>query len=109
MDYETIRKLLKRRLEIIGDQQMRESDPQEQLSLLKTVSEQIDAWRDRHREQLPFRLRHFLDQYSLDIHIMDHIQGGVYSSKRADLDMWLAEVEENPDNQGFINLLLTPS
>ena len=66
MDYKTLEDLLKRRLAIIGDENLRESDPQQQLDLLKEVSQQIDTWRDSNRSQLPFRLKHFLDQYSLD-------------------------------------------
>jgi len=66
-------------------------------------------WGLRQNQSSAKALLALLDQYSLQIHIMDHIQGGIYSSKRKDLDKWLAEVEENPDNQGFVNLLLTPS
>ncbi len=50
-----------------------------------------------------------LDSFNLTIHIMDHLQGGFYSSQRAVLLEWLEDVEHNPDNQGFINLLLTPA
>ena len=52
-----------------------ETDPQQQLDLLKEVSQQIDTWRDSNRSQLPFRLKHFLDQYSLDKALLCSVSG----------------------------------
>ena len=66
MNYGELETLLKHRLEVIGDHEMRENDPDRQLELLKSVSMKIDAWRDTFASEAPFKLRHFLENYSLD-------------------------------------------
>lgn len=66
-------------------------------------------WGLRQNQSNAYELLSILDQFNFDIHILDHINGGIYTSERKALDNWLADVENNPDNQGFINLLLTPS
>ena len=73
MEFGDLKKLLKKRLEVIRDDVMRVSDPEGQLALLKEVSISIDAWRDEHRDRLPAQLRHFLDNYSLD-KALDYIE-----------------------------------
>lgn len=66
-------------------------------------------WGLRKNQTSATELLKLLQQYNMNIHILDHVQGGIYSSRLSDLQDWLAEVEDNPDNQGFVNLLLTPS
>lgn len=57
--------LLRRRLEVIGDAAMRETDPDGQLALLRAISEAITAFHGRHRGGIPPRLNHFLENASL--------------------------------------------
>ena len=66
MDYEKLESLLTQRLEVIRDEEMRHNNPEKQLELLKDVSMKIDAWRDTNISALPFKLKHFLENYSLD-------------------------------------------
>lgn len=65
-DLETLLDLLRRRLAVIGDRALRESDPERQLALLRGVSEAITAFQDQHQSSLPPRLRHFLENASLE-------------------------------------------
>ena len=65
-DLETLLSLLRRRLEVIGDRALRESDPDRQLALLRDVSEAITAFHDQNQSSLPPRLRHFLENASLE-------------------------------------------
>lgn len=65
-DLETLLDLLRRRLEVIGDRALRESDPDHQFALLRDVSEAITAFHDQHQPSLPPRLRHFLENASLE-------------------------------------------
>ncbi|MCG8599657.1 MAG: hypothetical protein MI807_05910 [Verrucomicrobiales bacterium] len=58
--------LLERRLEVIGDAEMRENDPAEQLRQLQEVSESIQNFHVSKREKIPVRLRHFLENSSLN-------------------------------------------
>lgn len=58
--------LLERRLAVIGDAELRKSDPEAQLAQLQEVSEAISAFHRDHEERIPFRLRHFLERSSLD-------------------------------------------
>lgn len=58
--------LLERRLEVIGDAEMRENDPAEQLRQLQEVSESLQKFHDSKREKIPVRLRHFLENSSLN-------------------------------------------
>lgn len=64
-DLDELIALLRRRLEVIGDAVMRESDPEGQLALLREVSEGIAAFHQRHRGAIPPRLNHFLENASL--------------------------------------------
>tara|TARA_R110002096_G_scaffold20971_3_gene68467 strand:+ start:2020 stop:2283 length:264 start_codon:yes stop_codon:yes gene_type:complete len=60
----TLIELLERRLEVIGDEALRDSDPDEQLSQLKQVSEAITVFHKGNEEVLPNRLKHFLESCS---------------------------------------------
>lgn len=65
-EYEELVTLLERRLAVIGDAALRESDPDEQLRQLQAASEAIEAFHSDNRDRIPFRLRHFLERASLD-------------------------------------------
>lgn len=58
--------LLERRLEVIGDAELRSSDPEGQLEQLKEVSLQITAFHEAHQPELSPRLNHFLGNCSFD-------------------------------------------
>lgn len=59
-----LRELLQRRLALIADSSLRESDPAAQLEQLRAVSEGIEAFHREHRPRLPARLNHFLERAS---------------------------------------------
>jgi hypothetical protein len=56
--------LLTRRLEVIANKDLRESDPSAQLAQLQQASESIGKWHLCHRAKISARLNHFLDQAS---------------------------------------------
>lgn len=56
--------LLERRLDVIADSKSRESDPDAHLRQLQHASEALMAFHERHRENLPPRLNHFLENAS---------------------------------------------
>jgi hypothetical protein len=58
--------LLERRLAVIGDTQMRGNDPDGQLRQLQEVSEAIEEFHRSKLERIPIRLRHFLENSSLN-------------------------------------------
>ncbi len=58
--------LLERRLAVIGDAEMRENNPDEQLRQLQEVSEAIQAFHESKRDRIHVRLRHFLESASLN-------------------------------------------
>lgn len=58
--------LLERRLAVIGDAEMRENDPDGQLRQLQEVSEAIQGFSETKQERIPIRLRHFLENSSLN-------------------------------------------
>ncbi len=64
-DYQQLKTLLLRRLEVIENVELREHNPQMQLAQLQEVSEQIQAWHQSNRSSLPSQLNHFLQQSSL--------------------------------------------
>ena len=70
-----LRQLLRRRLDVIADRDLRERDPAEQLRQLQEVSEAIVAEHARLRSQLPSRLNHYLSQASLQ-KALDWLEGG---------------------------------
>lgn len=63
-DYQSLRALLEKRLEIISNTQLRDSNPDEQLRQLQQVSEDITQWADVTKA-IPQQLNHFLKQSSL--------------------------------------------
>lgn len=75
-EYEPLRQLLHRRLAIIADQKLRETDPTAQLKQLQEVSEAIQAEHEKKRSQMPARLNHFLTQSSLQKALEWIEQGG---------------------------------
>lgn len=58
--------LLEERLRVIGDADLRERDPEAQLTRLREVSEAILAFHQRHRTEVPPRLNHFLENCSFE-------------------------------------------
>ncbi|MEO1857094.1 MAG: hypothetical protein ABGY95_06995 [Rubritalea sp.] len=63
--YQVLAETLERRLEVISDNQLRDTDPQEQLRQLQQVSESIQKWHTYHKGKIPSQLNHFLMQSSL--------------------------------------------
>lgn len=74
-EFEPLRQLLLRRLAIIADHALRDSDPAEQLRQLQEVSVALQAEHERLRPSLPPRLNHFLTQSSLQ-KALDWIESG---------------------------------
>jgi len=64
-DYQPIKSLLELRLRVISNTQLRDSDPEEQLRQLQSVSEDITQWADETK-RIPQQLNHFLKQSSLN-------------------------------------------
>lgn len=58
--------MLERRLVVIGDAEMRESDPERQLKELQSVSEAIMAFHEANRGVMHNRLNHFLENCSFE-------------------------------------------
>ncbi len=63
-DYQKLKALLEKRLEVISDSNLRENNPDEQLRQLQSVSEDIMRWSDETKG-IPQQLNHFLKQSSL--------------------------------------------
>ena len=63
---ENLATLLRRRLSVIADHDLRERDPDAQLEQLKAVSLEISALHERHRKEISPRLNHFLTQCSFN-------------------------------------------
>jgi hypothetical protein len=63
-DLSSLSTLLKERLAIIANQQLREEQPAKQLHLLQQVSEAIQKWHQQNRSLLPAKLNHYLSQAS---------------------------------------------
>lgn len=57
--------LLERRLAVIGDTELRDRDPETQLAQLQEASEAISAFHLEKVDRIPIRLRHFLENSSL--------------------------------------------
>lgn len=76
-DYEELRGLLRRRIELIADHSFRERDAAAHLEALKQVSEGIMEEHQRLRTQLPPRLNHFLTQasFSKALEYLDSSEG----------------------------------
>lgn len=58
--------LLDERLRVIGDAAWRERDPDGQLARLAEVSQAISAFHETHAAEIQPRLRHFLENWSLE-------------------------------------------
>ena len=66
-NYPALEELLKRRLEVIADEDMRQNDPDAQLEQLKEVSEKIMALHGKMKETgIHPQLDHFLKNASFD-------------------------------------------
>jgi len=59
-----LRLLLRERLDVIADHDLRERDPDAQLNRLREVSGEIGAIHARCKGALPARLEHFLERAS---------------------------------------------
>ena len=59
-----LEQLLKRRLAVIADSDLREKNSVMHLAQLREVSEALDRLFNEHRNELPARLCHFLSQAS---------------------------------------------
>jgi hypothetical protein len=68
-----LKQLLNRRLEIIADHEWRDHDPSAQLAALGEISQRILDWTASHRSQIDARLRHYLDNSSLQ-KALDHLE-----------------------------------
>jgi len=58
--------MLERRLVVIGDAELRESDPAKQMAQLQEVSGQISEFHEKHSPDLSPRLNHFLGNCSFE-------------------------------------------
>lgn len=65
-EYQTLKELLEQRLTVIGNHQLRDTNPDEQLKQLKKVSESISELHQKISADIPPRLRHFLENCSYD-------------------------------------------
>jgi len=75
MDYVELKQLSELRLSIIADKELREERPDEQLKQLQEVSEHIDGFYGKHQSALPAKLRHFLENRSLQ-KALDYLESG---------------------------------
>lgn len=46
--------------------------------------------------------------YDLDVFVIDHIKHRLFTTEELDIPAWFHDVDANPENEGFINLLLLP-
>ncbi|MCB1614734.1 MAG: FkbM family methyltransferase [Pseudomonadales bacterium] len=74
-------------------------------SQLKMIIE-FWPWGLRKNNSSCFELMGYLETLDLPMHIIDHVQGGIYSSSRNVIIDWMTETDNTPDNQGFINLFI---
>ncbi len=74
-----LRDLLQRRLSLIADQSLRESDPAAQLDQLRCVSEEITEFHQQYQSQLPAKLNHFLERASFQ-KALEFVEGSGVSS-----------------------------
>lgn len=65
-DFRDLAELLRKRLAVIADTDLRDTDPDTQLDQLKTVSEAIFAKHDQLKGRIHPRLEHFLAGCSYD-------------------------------------------
>jgi predicted phage-related endonuclease len=64
IDYKSLQTLLEKRLTIIADTALRDSDPDKQLQQLMQVSQDITQWSEQNKG-IPQQLNHYLKQSSL--------------------------------------------
>jgi len=62
----TLIALLEERLSVIGDHELREQNPEEQLRRIQQISEAIMTFHAANRDSIPPRLNHFLENSSLE-------------------------------------------
>jgi hypothetical protein len=74
-----IASLLRRRLEIIADHSFRDRDPAAHLDALRAVSTEITAWHQRHQQEIPGRLDHFLRSCSYEKALRFLDSGGTWT------------------------------
>ncbi|WP_395742556.1 hypothetical protein [Prosthecobacter sp.] len=75
--FDSLRTLLRRRLDLIADHAFRDRDAAAHLEALKQVSEELTIEHVRLRAQLPPRLNHFLTQasFSKALEYLDSSEG----------------------------------
>jgi len=64
IDYKLLQSLLEKRLTVIADTDLRDTNPDEQLQQLMQVSQEITQWSEQNKG-IPQQLNHFLKQSSL--------------------------------------------
>lgn len=74
--------------------------------LNRSVSSDSDQ---SERKTCAHRLLDLLLSFDLSMFIIDHINHGLIPCTEKDIRDWISDVETNPENEGFINLLLKPS
>lgn len=62
----------------------------------------------RHSGSDPHQLIELLESFGMQYHIIDHIEHRLIPAQAHHLSDWVDELAQEPDNQGFINLLVTP-
>tara|TARA_R110002096_G_scaffold4501_30_gene21261 strand:- start:1908 stop:2159 length:252 start_codon:yes stop_codon:yes gene_type:complete len=73
-EFQELADLLERRLQVIGDHELRDRDPDAQFEQLKSVSEAIMAKHVELKPQIDARLNHFLENCSYD-KALDWVRG----------------------------------
>ena len=62
--FDKLKYLLEKRIEIITDHEFRDNDPDSHLLALKEISESIEEHHHELRDEIPRQLGHFLDNRS---------------------------------------------
>ncbi|RNL66730.1 FkbM family methyltransferase [Zhongshania marina] len=62
----------------------------------------------RHSGADAHQLIELLESFDMQYHIIDHIEHQLISAQAHHLSDWVAELDNEPENEGFINLLVTP-
>ncbi|MCH2024763.1 MAG: hypothetical protein MK172_03390 [Verrucomicrobiales bacterium] len=62
--FDKLKYLLEKRIEIITDHEFRDNDPESHLLALKEISESIEAHHHEIRDEIPRQLQHFMDNRS---------------------------------------------
>jgi len=71
--------LLHRRVETIADHAFRDRDPAAHLAALSTISHEINDWHQRHQQEIPARLDHFLRSCSYEKALRFLDSGGTWT------------------------------